>query len=56
MMMMIFGVWQHKTKILISSVSVMHVNVRSLSKNFDYLEALILSLESPPAILCRTET
>ena len=32
---------------------IMHINVRSLRRS---LEALILSLESPPAVLCLTET
>ena len=37
-------------------MSVLHVNVRSLKKNYQELEALITSLESPPEILCLTET
>ena len=56
MMTMTFGVWQNKAKISNSSVSVMHKNVRFLKKNLDYLEAIILILESPPAILCLTGT
>ena len=55
-MMMIFGVRQSKAKSLNSSFSVMHVNIRSLRKNLDNQEPLILCLESPTAILCLTET
>ena len=39
-----------------SKVSVLHLNIRSLKPHFDKLEALILSLESPPDIICITET
>ena len=39
-----------------SKVSGLHLNIRSLKPHFDKLEALILSLESPPDIICRTET
>ncbi len=34
----------------------MTLNVRSLRKNLDKLEALVYSLESPPSIVCLTET
>ena len=34
----------------------MHLNMRSLKKNLDKLEALILSLSSPPSVLCLSET
>ena len=34
----------------------MNNNVRSLKKNRDSLEALLLGLESPPALICITET
>ena len=36
--------------------TVFHLNVRSLKRNHHNLEALILSLESPPAVLCLSET
>ena len=39
-----------------SKVSVLHLNIRSLKPHFDKLEALILSLESTPDIICITET
>ena len=39
-----------------SKVSVLHLNIRSLKPHFDKMEALILSLESPPDIICITET
>ena len=35
---------------------IMNINVRSLKKNLDSLESLVLGLESPPAIICITET
>ena len=38
------------------TVYVMHLNVRSLKKNLDKLEALILGLGSPPSVLCLSET
>ncbi len=38
------------------SLSVLHINVRSIKKNYNKLEALIYSLESPPSILCLSET
>ena len=37
-------------------MSVLHVNVRSVKKNYQEKEALITSLESPPEISCLTET
>ena len=37
-------------------VSVMHINVRSIKKNLDNLEALVLGLETPPCVLCLSET
>ena len=37
------------------NVLVMHLNVRSLKKNLDKLEPLILGLSSPPSVLCLTE-
>ena len=39
-----------------SKVSVLHLNIRSSKPHFDKLEALILSPESPPDIICITET
>ena len=36
----------------IFNVFVMHFNLRSLKKNLDKLEALILGLSSPPSVLC----
>ena len=39
-----------------TKVSVMHLNVRSLKPHYEKLEALILSLESPPDVICLTET
>ena len=37
-------------------LSILNLNVRSLKKHSHDLEALIYSLESPPHILCLTET
>ena len=39
-----------------SKVSVLHLNIRSLKPHFDNLESLFLSLESPPDIICITES
>ena len=39
-----------------TKVSVMHLNVRSLKPHYEKLEALILSLESPPDVICLTKT
>ena len=39
-----------------SSLSVLSLNVRSLKKHLEDLEALVSSRESPPDILCLTET
>ena len=39
-----------------SSLIVLNLNVRSLKKHLEDLEALAYSLESPPDILCLTET
>ena len=36
--------------------SVLHLNTMSLKPHFEKLEALILSLESPPDIICLSET
>ena len=36
--------------------SVFHLNVGFLHKHYDELEALIASLESPPDLLCPSET
>ena len=38
------------------TISIIHINIRSIKKHLDELEALILSLESPPDIICLTET
>ena len=40
----------------IQSISILTVNVRSLRKNINNLEALVFSLESPPSVICLTET
>ena len=40
----------------IQSISILTVNVRSLRKNLNNLEALVFSLESPPSVICLTET
>ena len=40
----------------LKSLSVLNVNVRSLKSNREKLEALVLTRESPPDILCLTET
>ena len=40
----------------LTSLSVLNVNVRSLKSHLEKLEAIVLSLESPPDILCLTET
>ena len=40
----------------LKSLSVLNVNVRSLKSNLEKLEALVLARESPPDILCLTET
>ena len=37
-------------------MSILTVNVRSLKKHINDLEALVHSLESPPNIICLTET
>ena len=37
-------------------MKVFHLNVRSLKPHFEQLEALILSLETPPDIICLSET
>ena len=37
-------------------LSVIHLNIPSLKPHFTKLEALILSLESPPEVICLTET
>ena len=37
-------------------LSVLHLNVRSIRKHINDLEALVYSLESQPDILCLTET
>ena len=37
-------------------ISVLHINVRSLEGHLSELEALVYSLESPPSILCLSET
>ena len=37
-------------------VLVIHLNLRSLKKNLDKLEALILGLSSHPSVLCLSET
>ena len=39
-----------------STLRIFHVNIRSLKPHLDKLEALILSLESPPDIICLSET
>ena len=39
-----------------STLSVLNLKVRSLKKHLEDLEALVSSLESPPDILCLTET
>ena len=38
------------------TMSILTVNVRSLKKHVHDLEALVHSLESPPDIICLTET
>ena len=38
------------------ALRILHVNIRSLKPHLDKLEALILSLESPPDIICLSET
>ena len=38
------------------SISILSVNVRSLKKHLNDLEALVHSLEFPPNVLCLTET
>ena len=40
----------------LNQVTIMHINVRSIKNNLDNLEALILGLESPPSVLCLSET
>ncbi len=40
----------------VSSLSFLHVNVRSLKKNSIRLEALVYSFESPPSVICLSET
>ena len=40
----------------LNQVTIMHINVRSIKKNLDNLEALILGLESPPSVLCLSKT
>ena len=48
---------KNKTSISCSSLNLLNLNVRSLEKHLEDLEALAYSLESPPAdILCLTET
>ena len=37
-------------------VSVLHLNIRSLKNHLEELEALVLSFESPPDVICLTET
>ena len=38
------------------SLTILHLNVRSLKRHIEDLEALVHSLESPPDFLCLTET
>ena len=40
----------------LNQVTIMHINVRSIKKNLINLETLILGLESPPSVLCLSET
>ena len=40
----------------LKSLCVLNVNVRSLKLHLEKLEALVLSLESSPDVLCLTET
>ena len=40
----------------LKSICVLNVNVRSLKLHLEKLEALVLSLESSPDVLCLTET
>ena len=44
------------TKSSLNTISILHLNVRSIKPHFDKLEALVLGLESPPEVLCLTET
>ena len=37
-------------------ISVLYINVRSLKGHLSELEALVYSLESPPSVLCLSET
>ena len=47
---------KNKTSISCSSLNVLNLIVRSLKKHLEDLEALAYSLESPPDILCLTES
>ena len=38
------------------SISILHLNIRSLKKHLEDLEALVYCLESPPGIICLSET
>ena len=42
--------------IIPTTMSILTVNVRSLKKHLNDLEALVHSLESPPNVICLTET
>ena len=44
------------TKSSLNTILILHLNVRSIKPHFDKLEALVLGLESPPEVLCLTET
>ena len=44
------------TKSYSNTISVLHLNVRSMKPHFDKLESLVIGLESPLEILCLTET
>lgn len=56
MLIIIFGMTPIVKANKLEMCDIMHINVRSLRKNFTNLEALILSLEALPAVLCLTET
>ena len=43
-------------KSYLNTISVLHLNVRSMKPHFDKLEALVNGLESPLEVLCLTET
>ena len=47
---------KNKTSISCGSLIVLNLNVRSLKKHLEDLEALAYSLEVPPDTLCLTET